>query len=155
MQVNGVACKDPFLAALVASDADIAEERFREEARLEEDYSAVEKQLQERAHQTGLYMQKLLELVRVRCSTPLQHPTLPTLQWRSSYSQREAPISHADSTYYMHLVHACRFCEIVHHPMPPAPQHPSRMAAPPTLRMVPHRPPHKLPGLPGHRSRGF
>ena len=66
MQVNGIACKDPFLAALVASDADIAEERFREEARLEEDYSAVEKALQERAHQTGAYMQKLLELVRVR-----------------------------------------------------------------------------------------
>lgn len=66
MQVNGTACKDPFLAALVASDADIAEERFREEARLEEDYSAVEKALQDRAHQTGAYMQKLLELVRVR-----------------------------------------------------------------------------------------
>lgn len=69
MQVNGVVCKDPFLAALVASDADIAEERFREEARLTEEYSAVENQLQERAHQTGLYMQKLLELVRV-CSLP-------------------------------------------------------------------------------------
>lgn len=77
MQVNGVVCKDPFLAALVASDADIAEERFREEARLEEDYSAVEKQLQERAHQTGLYMQKVLELVRVCClictAAPAQH----------------------------------------------------------------------------------
>jgi hypothetical protein len=73
MQLNGLVCKDPFLAALVAADENIAEERFREEARLEEDYSEVEKQLQERAHQTGVYMQQVLELVRVRFQPLCDH----------------------------------------------------------------------------------
>lgn len=65
MQVNGVVCKDPFLAALLTPDVDIAEERFREESRLAEEYSKVEVELQKRAEATSEYMQRVLELVRV------------------------------------------------------------------------------------------
>lgn len=65
-QVNGVVCKDPFLSALLVSDVDIAEERFREESRLAEEYSKVELDLQKRAEATSKYMQQVLELVRVR-----------------------------------------------------------------------------------------
>lgn len=64
-QVNGIICKDPFLSALVTSDVDIAEERFREESRLAEEYSKVELDLQKRAEATSKYMQQVLELVRV------------------------------------------------------------------------------------------
>lgn len=68
MHANGVECKDPFLAALLAPDIDIAEERFREESRLAEEYSSVEIELQKRAEATSQYMQQVLELVRVSLS---------------------------------------------------------------------------------------
>eukprot|EP00892_Ulva_mutabilis_P005298 jgi/Ulvmu1/313/UM001_0317.1 len=75
MEANGVYCKDPFLAALLASDVDISEERFREESRLAEEYSKVEVELQKRAEATSRYMQQVLELVRVlrdQASTAVQ-----------------------------------------------------------------------------------
>jgi hypothetical protein len=116
MQVNGVTCKDPFLAALVEGDADTAEERFREETRLADEFSAVEKQLQDRANQTGQRMQQVLELVRVRAwfaalaagvqharlhramaarATAVRHrsgcaPMMGTLRWRACWKRNSA-----------------------------------------------------------------
>jgi hypothetical protein len=64
-EVNSTKCADPFLAALLASDEKMAEDVFKRDVHLREEFGEVEQQLQAKADATSHQFQQLLSCIQV------------------------------------------------------------------------------------------